>query len=156
MRQRLLLAARSILAGWVTLLVIAYVLERPLLILIAGRLGGAWFPTFRLMLDCSVLAAIGWIVGRFGRPNPILAGAAFAASLTFWDLEELVEIRIPWLLHLAGDALRDSRYWESFFNTALVQAFLLGSLIGGALLSRRAPATLSVFDEVPREETPRR
>jgi hypothetical protein len=145
MRQRLLLAARSILLGWVSLLLMAYLLERPLLVAIAGKLGASWFPTVRLMLDCAVLAATGWAIGRLGRANPIFAVATFAATLTLWDFGELVEIRIPWLLQLAGDALRDPRYWDSLFSTAVTQALLFGSLIVGALLSRSAPAMPSIL-----------
>ncbi len=144
MRQGLFLAARSILLGWTTLLLASYLLERPLLILIAGRLGASWFPTVRLILDCSVLAGIGWAIGRLGSTNPILAVAAFAATLSFWDFGELVEIRVPWLLELAGNALRDPRYWDSLAYTAAVQTVLFGSLIVGALLSRRAPATVAL------------
>ena len=142
MRQGLFLAARSILLGWATLLLTSYLLERPLLILIAGRLGASWFPTVRLMLDCSVLAGIGWVIGRLGPTNPILAVAAFAATLSCWDFGELVEIRVPWLLELAGNALRDRRYWDSLVYTAVVQTLLFGSLIVGALLSRRSPSTV--------------
>jgi hypothetical protein len=136
MRQRLFLAARSVLLGWITLLSIAYVLERPLLVLIAARLGANWFPTVRLILDCSALAATGWAIGRLGRASPILAVAAFSVTLTLRDFGELVEIRIPWLLQLAGDAVRDPRYWDSLVYTAVIQTFLFGSLIAGALLSR--------------------
>src|SRR6202167_5979947 len=121
MRQRLLLAARSILLGWATLLLIAYLLERPLLVLMAGKLGPNWFPTVRLMLDCSVLAITGWAVGRLGGANPLFAATAFAATLTPRDFGELVEIRVPWLLQLAGDAFRDPRYWDSLLSTAVVQ-----------------------------------
>jgi hypothetical protein len=152
MRQRLLLAARIILSGWITLLLIAYLLERPLLILIAGKLGGSWFPTVRLILDCSVLAGTGWVVGRLGPANPILAVAAFGATLTLGDFGELVELRVPWLLQLAWDALRDRRYWDSLFHTAVVQAFLFGSLIVGGLLGRRAPAIAPLIIEgIPKQ-----
>lgn len=140
MRQRLSLAARSILWGWATLLLTSYLLERPLLVLIAGSLGASWFGTIRLTLDCLVLTGIGWVIGRLGPTNPILSVVAFAATLSFWDFEELVEIRVPWLLELAGNALRDSRYRDSLAYTAIVQTVLFGSLIVGALLSRRAPA----------------
>jgi hypothetical protein len=144
MRKRLFLAAQSILLGWATLLLTAYVLERPLLISIAGKLGASWFPTVRLMLDCSVLAGIGWVIGQLGPGNPIFAAGAFAATLTFGDFGELVEIRIPWLLELARNALRDPRYWDSLVYNAVVQTLLFGSLIAGALLSRRAPATVAL------------
>jgi hypothetical protein len=146
MRQQVLLAARSILLGWAALLLFAYLLEGPLLIAIAGKLGASWFPTVRLMLDCTVLAVTGWLIGRLGRPSPIFAVAAFAATLTLRDFGELVEIRVPWLLQLARDALRDPRYWDSLVYTAVLQTLLFGSLIGGALLSRRAPAIPSIVD----------
>ena len=145
-RERLLLAARSILLGWPTLLLNAYLVERPLLILIAGKLDPSWFQTVRLILDGSVLAATGWVIGRRGAPNPILAVAAFAVTLTLRDFGELLEIRVPWLVQLAGDALRDPRYWDSLIYTVGVQTFLFGSLFAGALLSRRAPAALSIMD----------
>jgi hypothetical protein len=151
MRQRLFLAARSILAGWVTLLSIAYLVERPLLILIAGKIDASWVPTVRLMLDCSVLAGTGWITGRLGRANPVFAVTAFAATLTLWDFGDLVEIQFPWLLHLAGDAFRDPRYLDSLVNTAVVQIFLCGSLMAGGLLSRRAPETApSILGGMPK------
>ena len=148
-RQWFLLAARSILLGWAALLLIA-LLERPLLIFIAGKLGASWFPTVRLMLDCSVLALTGWAIGRLNRASPILAVTAFAATLTLWDFGELVEIRVPWLLRLVGDALRDPRYWDSLVTTATIHAILFGSLIAGALLSRRAPAMPSIVDGIPK------
>jgi hypothetical protein len=147
MRKRLFLAARSILLGWVMLLLIAYVLERPLLNLIGTIFGASWFPTFHLMLDCLVLAVTGWAIGRFAPANPILGVLAFAATLTFPNFGEIVEINIPWLLKLAGDALGDARYWESLGYTAVIQMFLFGSLVGGAMLSRRSRATaLSIVD----------
>jgi len=139
MRQRLLLAARSILLGWITLLPAAY-LERPLLNLIAPTLGPAWFPTLRLILDASLLAGIGYLLGRLAPANPILAVTAFAATLTLHDLGELVEIRAPWLLKLAADAVHDPRYWDSLIYTLGIQTFLFASLIAGALLSRRRAA----------------
>ncbi len=147
--QRVLLAARSILLGWVALLLFAYLLERPLLIAIAGKLGASWFPTVRLMLDCTVLAITGWLIGRLGGASPILAVTAFAATLTLRDFGELVEVQVPWLLQLAGDALRDPRYWDSLVYTAALQTLLFGSMIGGALLSRRAPAIPSIVEVNP-------
>jgi hypothetical protein len=145
-RQRVLLAARSILLGWAALLVFVYLLERPLLIAIAGRLDASWFPSVRLMLDCTVLAVTGWLIGRLCRASPIYAVAVFATTLTLRDFGELVEVRVPWLLQLAEDALRDSRYVDSLIYTAVLQTLLFGSLIGGALLTRRAPAIPSIVD----------
>jgi hypothetical protein len=144
MRQGLFFVVRSILLGWATLLLTSYLLERPLLILVAGRLGASWFPTVRLMLDCSVLVGIGWVIGQLNPTSPILAIAAFATTLSFWDFGELVEIGVPWLLELTANALRDPRYWDSLVYTAVVQTLLFGSLIVGALLSRRAPTAVTL------------
>jgi hypothetical protein len=140
-RQWLLLAGRSIVLGWVTLLLMVYLCEHPLLILVAGKMGANWFPTIRLILDCLVLAVTGWVVGRLGPTNTLFAVTVFAATLTLRDFTDLVEIDVPWLLRLAIDTLRDARYRDGLFYTAVVQTFLFGSLIVGALLSRRAPAT---------------
>jgi hypothetical protein len=150
MRRRLLSAAGSILLGWLILLLIAWLPERALLMLIAGRLGASWFPTVRLILDCSVLAITGWVIGRLSPSSPLLTVAAFAATLTFWDFGELLEIRVPWLLQLAGDALRDPRYWDSLVYTAAIQAFLFGSLFTGARLNRHGDTTaLSIVGNGP-------
>ena len=140
------MAAQSILLGWATLLVAVYLLEHPLLTLLAPKIGANWFPTVRLMLDCSVLAGIGWLIGRFGRTHTTLAVAAFAATLAFGDFGDLVEVRVPWLLRLTGNALGDPRYLDSLAYMLAVQALLFGSLIAGALFSRRPPAspTLSI------------
>lgn len=146
MRRRFVDAARSIVLGWLTLLA-ACLLERALLTMIAGKLGASWFPTVRLILDCAVLAITGWVIGRVSRTSPMLAVAVFAATLTFRDFGEMLEIRIPWLLQLVGDALRDPRYWDSLVYTAAIQAFLFASLFAGARLSRRRPAaSLSIVD----------
>jgi hypothetical protein len=139
MKQRLLVAAQSILLGWATLLLAAYLLEHPLLTWLAPKIGANWFPTVRLMLDCSVLGGIGWLIGRFVRTHSNLAVAAFAVTLAFGDFGDLVEIRVPWLLRLAANALGNPRYLESLVYTFAVQALLFGSLIAGALFSRRPP-----------------
>jgi len=85
MRQWLLLAVRAVLIGWVTLLLIAYLAEHPLLVLTAPILGVRWLATAGLALDCSAMATAGWVVGRLNRTRPILAVLIFAATLTFWD-----------------------------------------------------------------------
>ncbi len=62
-----------------------------------------------------------------------------------------MEIKLPWLLQLTLDALRDSRYWEGWVSAAVIQGILFGCLIAGALLSRPAPPTvLSIVDEPPK------
>ncbi len=149
-RCRLFPALRAILIGWIALLSIAYVLERPLLRWTAPLLGGEWFATVRLMLDCSALAAIGWIVGYWSRPKPLFAVLVFAASLTFRDFDPLLPIDVPWLFHLMVDTLHDDRYLDSLVGTAAGQALLFGCLIAGAMLARPAQTKpLSVFSKPP-------
>jgi hypothetical protein len=137
MRQRVVTVARAVSVGWVTLLLVIYVVERPLLTLLARTVDASWFPTIRLGLECSLLAAIGWVVGRFSRAIRLIAIITFALTLAPWDFGQ-VEIRIPWLLQLGADAFRDRHYWTSLIDTAITQIFLFGSLFCGAWLSRRA------------------
>src|SRR5258707_4821479 len=97
MRQRLFLAVRSVLIGWTTLLLIAFLLEHPLLVWTASILGVKWLATAGLALDCIALAATGWVVGRLNRASPILGVLVFAATLTFRDFAPVLAINIPWL-----------------------------------------------------------
>jgi hypothetical protein len=150
LRRRLLIAARSILVGWATLLPLTYVVERPLLIWTARLVGAHWVATAKLSLDCLALAATGWVIGRLHRSAPLLGVLAFAATLCFRNLDPLLAIDVPWLLRLAVDAFRDTRYLDSLFTTAAQHLFLFGSLIVGALLSRPAPTPLSLFGETSR------
>jgi hypothetical protein len=138
MRDRLLISLRSILLGWGTLLVIAFLLERPLLIWTAPVLGVRWYATAGLALDCAALATTGWVVGRLNLGRPVLAVLVFAATLTFRDLTPALAINIPWLLHLVTNALNDRRYLSPLVDTAATQALLFGCLVAGGLLSRPA------------------
>jgi hypothetical protein len=115
-----------------------YVVERPLVRVLARVLDASWFPTVQLGLACAVLAATGWVVGRVSRPFPIQGSLIFAATLAFRDWGDTLGIRIPWLFRLAVDALREPRYWVSLFDTAASQGILFASLIAGALISRGA------------------
>jgi hypothetical protein len=137
--KRLFLLARSVLSGWATLLASVYLLQRPLLPLLARWLDASWVPTVNLALACAILAATGWIVGRLSRPASFMAVLVFAVTLCFLDRNQPLGIEIPWLLRLSADALRDPRYWSSLLDTAAVQAILFGSLISGAWASRQAP-----------------
>ena len=145
-RNLLSMAARSILPGWAALLLITYVIERPLL-WTARLLGASWFPTARLALDCTALASTGWIIGRLNRSGPRIAVLLFAATLTVSDFNQIVAINVPWLLRLAADALRDSRYLYAFGNALAIHAFLFGSLIVGARLSTPRTTIASVMGE---------
>ena len=143
MRGLLFASARSILLGWVTLLLSGCVLERPLLWM-AKPVAVNWLPTVHLALECAVLAATGWVIGRFSRPTPQFAVLVFAATLTFLHPGQLRDVNVPWLLQLAGDALHDSRYWPSLANTTMIHVLLFASLFAGALLSRSRETPLSI------------
>ena len=135
MRERLWTLARSILIGWATLLAISYLLH-PLLIWTAPLVGATWFPTVQLSLQCSALAGTGWVVGHMNRSGAVGGVLIFAATLTPWDLGQVLAINVPGLVRLTADALRDPRYFDSLIATAGAHALLFGSLIVGGLLRR--------------------
>jgi hypothetical protein len=144
MRHRLLIAARSILLGWVALLAVTYLVERPLLVWTAPLLGAPWIPTAQLALECAALAATGWFIGRWSHFDPIYAVLAFAVMLAVSNFGLVPAINIPWLFRLILDTIGDARYLESLISAAITQALLFGSLIVGALLSRPAQPQISL------------
>lgn len=145
MRQRLLIGLRSILIGWVTLYLMVFLLERPLLMWAGPVIGAQWIATVELGLDCGVLAATGWVVGRLARPSSMVGVLTFAATLTLWDLSFLVAINVPWLLRLAAHSLSgDSNYLGSLVSTASSQVLLFGCLVAGGLLSRARARPVSI------------
>jgi hypothetical protein len=79
------------------------------------------------------------------RTSPIFGILVFAATLTFRDFTPLLAINIPWLLHLAADALRDTGYLSSLASTTATQALLFGSLLAGGLLSRPPEKPVSIL-----------
>jgi hypothetical protein len=145
-RQRLLILLRSIPIGWAILLLIVFLLERPLLIGTAPLIGAMWIATARLGLDCAVLAATGWVVGRLSRPISMLGILAFAATLTLGDFSSTVGINVPWLLRLAAHTMSgESSYLDSLVSTATGQTLLFGSLLAGGLLSRPSTKPVSII-----------
>jgi hypothetical protein len=148
-RQRLLIGLRSILIGWVTLCLMVFLAERPLLKWVGPVIGAQWIATVELGLDCAVLAATGWVVGRLARPSSMLGVLSFAATLTVWDISFLVAINVPWLLRLAAHTLSgDSNYFGSLISTAASQVLLFGSLVAGGLLSRARAKPVSIITNV--------
>jgi hypothetical protein len=144
-RRRLLISVRSILTGWATLILITWLLERPLLLWTASLLGGSWFPTARLALDCCAFAATGWVIGYWNRTDSLLAVLAFAVTLTVRDFDPVLAINVPWLFRLVADTFRDNRYFDSLVVTAASHAFLFGSLLVGGRLARPAQTPVSIF-----------
>ena len=130
-RVELLKALRSAVIGWVALCAVTLVIERPVLHWTAPILGPSWFPTAQLALECLGLAAVGWIVGRWGHPGILI----FAATLLLPNFG-LLPIDIPWLFRLLVDAFQSSRYLESLFTSLATHFFLFASLFVGAHLSR--------------------
>jgi len=134
MRHRILISARAILLGWVSLFALTYLVERPLLAWTAPILGASWLPTAQLALACAGLAVTGWIVGRGNRFDVLI----FAAMLAAWNFGLAPAINVPWLVRLAIDSFGNSRYLESLITAVATHALLFGSLITGARLSRPA------------------
>src|SRR6185295_2559024 len=116
--HRVLLCVRAIPIGWVTLLVITYLLERPLLFWTVPILEGSWLDTAQLALDCSALAVSGWVIGYLSRDDWFIALLSFALTLTLWDFTPLLAINVPWLLHAVINAFSDSRYLGGFVTNA--------------------------------------
>jgi hypothetical protein len=146
-RRLLLIAIRPILVGWAMLFALTYLVERPLVIWTARLVGAYWLATAKVSLDCLALAATGWVIGRLHRSTPLLSVLAFASTLALYNFDPLLDLNLRWLIRLAAEALRDPRYVGPFATTLVQYLLLFASLMVGALLSRPAPAPLSVFDE---------
>jgi hypothetical protein len=118
---------------------------RPLLHAASPLLGPPWFPTAGLALVCVGLAATGWVIGRWNRPDAVPVAIVFAAMLAVWDFGLVPAIDVRWLFRLTIDALGSSRYLESLITAVATHAVLFGSLIAGVFLSRsRQTAPISV------------
>jgi hypothetical protein len=145
MRHRLWITARSILLAWATLAAATYLVERPLLRLTAGVLGGSWIPTAELILECAGLAAAGWMIGRWNRSGAFLAALVFAAMLAVWNFGLVPAMNVLWLFQLIADSFGEARYLESLGTAAVTHAFLFGSLFVGERLSRPAQTPVSLM-----------
>ena len=142
----ILLLARSILAGWVTLLAIVFGVEGPLLHWTSPLFGPSWIATAHLAFDCLALAAAGWVGGRLYRSRAIPAAGLFAMSLCFWDFGDGLALNVPWLVRLIGNSLRDSRYFDSLIASGETHVLLFGCLFAGAALSRARAKPVSIVE----------
>jgi hypothetical protein len=142
--MRFLPWARAILAGWVTLLGIAYLVERPAVEWLAPLFGARWIATVQLALDCGALAAAGWVAGRLNRSRAIWTAAVFAVTLCFWDFEGILALNVPWLVRLVWNTLHDSRYLDALLTIVETHAILFGCLFAGAALSRPREKPVSI------------
>jgi len=139
---RLVIAARSILAGWAALFAITYLVARPLLTVAAPLLGASWLPTAQLALECVALAATGWIVCRLSRWSG--AVLIFAIMLAIWNFGLTPSVNVPWLFRLIIDAIGNARYLGSLITAGATHALLFGSLVVGARLSLPRQMTVSI------------
>lgn len=138
--------ARSIVLGWVTLLVIAYGVEGPVLGWMAPLFGAVWEATAHLAFDCLTLAAAGFVAGRLNRAHAVLSGALFALTLCFWDFGGLIAWNVPWLVRLLWSALHDSRFLDTLVTSVETHVLLFGCLMAGAMLSRARAKPVSILD----------
>lgn len=142
--RNLVTVTAFVLVGWPTLYLLI-LLGRVLLGWVGPIVGGQWIATVELGLDCAILAATGWVVGRIARPRSVLAVLLFAVTLLFWDLSTLIAINVPWLVRLIWHAVRgESAYWDSLITAGVGHILLFGSLIAGGLLSRPSTKPVSI------------
>ena len=145
---RLLIAARSILAGWAALFAITYLGTRPLLVWTAPLLGAVWMPTAQLALECLALAAAGYILCRSGGRSGVVL--IFGIMLAIWNFDLVPAINVPWLFQLMIDTFGSARYLEPLITAAATQALLFGSLTAGAMLGRPRAKPISLMAGDPR------
>jgi hypothetical protein len=136
----------AIWLGWLTLIVIALEVERPVLHWIAPFLGLSWVPTAHLGFDCMTLAAAGFVAGRFNRSHPMWTAGLLAATLCLPDFGGALALNVPWLIRLAWNSFHDSRYLDSLVTSLETHILLFGCLIAGGMLSRPREKAISIVD----------
>jgi hypothetical protein len=133
---------RSCVIGWVALLAVVFLIERPLIHLTALILDPSWLPTAQLALECLGLAAVGWLIGRWGDRWGVLI---FAGTLALPNLGHVTAIDFPWLVRLLVDCFQNTRYLGAFVRSLATQSFLFAALFIGSRLSRtRQPVVLHI------------
>jgi hypothetical protein len=137
---------RAIVLGWVTLLAIAYLVERPLIHWTAPLFGARWIATVELGFDCATLAAAGWVTGRLNRSRAIRTALLFAATLCSWDFGGVLALNVPWMAQLLWNTLHDSQYLDSLLTSVETHVLLFGCLIAGAALSRAREKMVSIVE----------
>jgi hypothetical protein len=128
----LVAAVRSCVVGWGALFAIIFLIERPLLHWTLPIIGASWLPTAQLALECLGLAAIGWLIGRWGNAGVLI----FAVTLALFNFRLVPSIDVLWLFHLLLDCFQNARYLGSFFTSLATHMFLFASLLIGSHLSR--------------------
>jgi hypothetical protein len=136
----------SVCFGWMTLLAIAYWVERPVLHWTAPLFGVTWIATAHLGFDCSAMAAAGFVAGRFNRTHPMWTAGLLAATFCVTDFRGAIAVNVPWLIRLAWNSFHDSRYLDSLVTSLETHVLLFGCLIAGAMLSRPREKAISIVD----------
>lgn len=144
-----LLAMRAILIGWAALLFLSYAVERPILVLGYRWIGGAWWATISVLLDCAALALSGWLVARLHRPWQIAMLGVYMLSLAPFDVGaytgQTLALNVPWLLKLAWNVAGDSRYLTGLLASLVSNALLLGCLWSGGKAAGPPAARVTFF-----------
>ena len=135
---------RAILAGWATLLGMAFLIERPVLDWTAPLFGAVWIATVALAFDCVALFAAGWVAGRCNRPRAIRTGLLFAATLCCWAFTGMLALNFPGLIGLLWNSFHDSGYLDALLMSGETHVFLFGCLMGGAALGREKEKPVSI------------
>lgn len=140
-----LLAMRAVLTGWVVLFFLSYAVERPILALGYRWIGGSWWATISVALDCLALAASGWAVARLHRPWSAAMLLVFTLSMAPFDVAlytgQTMALNLPWLVRLAWNVIGDSRYLTGLLASLVTNALLLACLRTGGK-SGSPPETL--------------
>ncbi len=130
-RQDWLTALRSIGIGLLALFAVMFLIERPLLRFAAPILGASWLPTAQLALECAGLAAVGWLIGRWGRLGVVL----FAGIIAIPNFSRVPSIDFIWLFHLLLDCFQNTRYLAPFVTSLATHGLIFASLFIGSHLS---------------------
>ena len=98
-------------------------------------IGGSWWATVSVALDCLTLAVSGWAVARLHRPWQTAMLVVFSLSLVPFDLGsytgQTMALNIPWLVKLAWNVAGDSRYITGFIGALVTNGLLLACLWSG-------------------------
>jgi hypothetical protein len=134
--REILLAARAVAAAWAALLLLGYLVERPLLWLIQKTAGGSWAQPVSIFLDLACFFAAGWIAGRLYRQRPVLAVLLFLVSLLFLDFEPLFPLHFGWVLRQISNTMGDSRYLQGLVQAVVSNGMYLAAVWAGGVHSR--------------------
>jgi hypothetical protein len=148
----MLRAILGIVGGWIAFLVLGYELGMRVLAWIGPQLGPE-FPTFRIALDCCVLAACGYAAVRLPalwRDNLRERSNALWFALTLLPLHfDWSSLDVPWLVRLVFDSFTSTRYVGSLLETMALHGILFACVAIGASSAAPQRAVASVLMPKP-------